>query len=121
MNIELNPGKKQKQDQSLLICHLNLNSIPAHNSQKLELFQGYISSNKVGILCLFETFLNLDIPCDDKNFQLRGFDLIKADHRSNTKRGGVCIYYRNFLPLKLINIHYLNECITVKIKLGDKI
>ena len=26
-----------------------------------------------------------------------------------------------FLPLKLINIHYLNECITFEIKLGDKI
>ena len=120
-NIELNPGKKQKQDQSLLICHLNLNSIPAHNFQKLELFQGFILSNKVDILCLFETFLNSDISCDDNNFQLRGFDLINAEYRSNTKRGEVCIYYRNFLPLKLINVHYLNECITVKIKLGDKI
>ena len=120
-NIELNPGKKQKQDQSLLICHLNLNSIPAHNFQKLELFQGFILSNKVDILCLFETFLNSDISYDDNNFQLRGFDLINAEYRSNTKRGEVCIYYRNFLPLKLINVHYLNECITVKIKLGDKI
>ena len=120
-NIELNPGKKQKQDQSLLICHLNLNSIPAHNFQKLELFQGFILSNKVDILCLFETFLNSDISCDDNNFQLRGFDLINAEYRSNTKIGEVCIYYRNFLPLKLINVHYLNECITVKIKLGDNI
>ena len=47
--------------------------------------------------------------------------MIRADHQSNTKRGGVCIYYRNFLLLKLINIHYLNECVTFEIKLGDKI
>ena len=53
--------------------------------------------------------------------QLPGFDLIRADHPSNTKRRRVCIYYPNFLPLKLINIHYLNECITFDIKLGDKI
>ena len=53
--------------------------------------------------------------------QLPGFDLIRADHPSNTKRGGVSIYYQNLLPLKLINIHYLNECITFEIKLGDKI
>ena len=120
-DIELNPGRKQKQDQSLSICHWNLNSIPAHNFQKLALLQGYISSNTVDILCLFETFLNSDISCDDNNLQLPGFDLIRADHPSNTKRGGVCIYYQNFLPLKLINIHYLNECITFEIKLGDKI
>ena len=39
-NIERNPRPKQKQDQSLSICHWNLNSIPAHNFQKLELLQG---------------------------------------------------------------------------------
>ena len=37
------------------------------------------------------------------------------------ERGGVCICYRNFLPLKLINIHHLNECTTFVINLGDKI
>ena len=36
-DIELNPGPKQKQDQSLSICHWNLNSIPAHSFQKLAL------------------------------------------------------------------------------------
>ena len=66
-DIELNPGPKQKRDQSLSIFHWNLNSIPAHNFQKLKLLQGYISSNKVDILCLSETFLNSDISCDDNN------------------------------------------------------
>ena len=118
-DIELKPGPKHKQDQNLSICHWNLNSIPAHNFQKLELLQGYISSNKVDILCLSETFLNSDISCGDNNLQLPIFDLIRADHPSNTKRGGVCIYYWNCLPLKLIR--HLNECITFVIKLGDKI
>ena len=120
-DIELNPGPKQKQDQILSICQWNLNSIPAYKFQKLALLQGYISSNKVDILCLSETFLNPNISCDDSNLQLPGSDLIRADHPSNTKSGGVCIYYRNLLPLKLINIHYLNECITFEIKLRDNI
>ena len=121
-DIELNPGLKHEQGQSLSIYHWNLNSIPAHNFQKLALLQGFISSNKVDILCLSKAFLNSDISCDDSNLQLPGFDFIRApDHPSNTKRGRVCIYYRNFLPLKLININYLNECITFEIKLGDKI
>ena len=120
-DIELNPGPKRKQDQRLSICHWHLYSIPAHCFQKLELLQGYVSSNKVDILCLSETFLNSDISCDDNNLQLPGFDLIGADHPSNTKRGGVCIYYWNCLALKLLNISYLNECITFVMKLGDKI
>ena len=77
-DIELNPGPKQKQDQSLSICLWNLNSIPAHNFQNLELLQGYISSSKVDILCLSENFLNEDISCHDSNLQLPGFDLIRA-------------------------------------------
>ena len=119
--IEVNPEPKHKEDQSLSIYHWNLNSIPAHNFQKLALLQGFISSNKVDILCLSKAFLNSDISCDDSNLQLPGFDLIRADHPSNTKRGGEGIYYRNFLPLKLISIHYLNEYITLETKLGDKI
>ena len=63
--IEPSPGSKQKQDESLSICHWNLNSIPVHNFQKLELLQGCISSNKVDILCISGTFLNSDILCDD--------------------------------------------------------
>ena len=60
-DIELNPGPKHKQDQSISICHSSLNCIPAHNFQKLELVQGYISSNKVYILCLSKTFVYSDI------------------------------------------------------------
>ena len=120
-DIELKPGPKHKQDPSPSICHWNLNSIPAHNFQKLELLQGHISSNKVDILCLSESFLDSDISCDDNDLQLPRFDLIRADHPSNTKRGGVCIYYPDCLPLKLINIRHLNECVTFVIKLGDKI
>ena len=33
-------------------------------------------------------------------------DLSRSDHPSNNKRGGVEIYYKNFLPLKLIVINF---------------
>ena len=88
---------------------------------KIRTFTRLYFNNKVDILWLSETFLNSDISYDDNNLQLPRFNLIRADHPSNTKRGGICIYYRNCLPLKLINICYLSECITFVIKLGDKI
>ena len=100
VGIKLNPGPKHKKDQSLSIYHWNLNSIPAHNFQKLALLQGFISSNKVDILCLSETFLNPDIPCDDKNFQLLGFDLTRADHPSNIKRRRSMHLLSEFLTFK---------------------
>ena len=47
--------------------------------------------------------------------------MFRADHPSNTKRGGVCIYYRNSLPLKILNIQYLHECINFEIRIGGKL
>ena len=38
----------------------------------------------------------------------------------NIKRGGVCIYYKISLPLKIKNIHYLEQCINFEIKIKDK-
>ena len=35
--------------------------------------------------------------------------------------GGCCIYYKNFFPLKLIDMHYLQECINFEIKIGGKL
>ena len=42
------------------------------------------------------------------------------DHPSNTKRGGVCLYYKSSLPLKVIDVSYLQECINFEVKIGEK-
>ena len=55
-----------------------------------------------------------------------GYDRYRADHSSNVKRGGRegtggVIYYKNFLPLKVIDIQYLQECINFEMKIGEKL
>ena len=37
------------------------------------------------------------------------------------RRGGVCIYYKNFLHLRVLDIQYLHECINIELKIGDKL
>ena len=69
----------------------------------------------------FETYLDSDTSEDDNNLKLAGYSWIWADHSSNTKRGGVCIYYKYSLAFWLMNIHYLNECINFEISFGGKI
>ena len=39
----------------------------------------------------------------------------------NVKLGGICIYYKISLPLKVKNIHYLQEYINFEIKIIDKL
>ena len=46
---------------------------------------------------------------------------MRADLPLNSKRGGVCIYYKNCLPLQNINVNYLSECMNFKIMIGNKI
>ena len=85
-NAELNPRPNQKQHESLLNYHWNLNIISDHIFQKLELFQSYYSINNIEILCLSETFLDSDISGDNDNLQLPRFKLIRADYLSSTKK-----------------------------------
>ena len=76
------------------------------NFIKLSLLRGYISINKIDIICLSETYLDSSIPSNDENLELPGYNLVCADNPTNTKRGGACIYYHSSLPLKVIDIQF---------------
>ena len=73
------------------------------------------------IACLSETFLDSSISIDDDNLQIPGYSSVRVDHPSNTKRGGVLLYYKSFLPIKLIDVNYLNECISFELRIGGKV
>ena len=47
--------------------------------------------------------------------------MIRSDHPSNAKPRGVCIYYKSSLPLRVINIGFLHECLSFELQNGDKI
>ena len=90
---------------SLSICYWNFSSISAHNFIKLSLLRPYIAIDKFDVVCLSETYLSASISNDDDSLEVPGYYLFRADHSSKAKRGGVCIYYRNSHPLKILGIH----------------
>ena len=47
--------------------------------------------------------------------------MIRADHPANSKRGGVCMYYKNCLPLKVLDIRFLHESIAFELQIGDRL
>ena len=47
--------------------------------------------------------------------EIPGYNIIRKDQASNSKHGGVCIYSKNALPLKLISTKNLQEWITFEI------
>ena len=85
-DIETNPGPKYS---SLTFCHWNLNGLTAHDSIKISLLQAH----NCDIICLSETFLNSSIESNDNRISIDGYILTRSDHLSDSKKGGVCIYY----------------------------
>ena len=47
--------------------------------------------------------------------------MARADHPANSKRDGVCMYYENCLPLKVLDIGILHESIAFNLRIGDKL
>ena len=104
-DVELNPVRKCNAAQVHSICHWNLNSIWAHNLAKSYLLRAYVNVHKFNTICLSETYL--DSSGDYDSLEISGCFLIRFGHPSNKKRGGICIYHKNFLPLKVTGVRLL--------------
>ena len=50
-----------------------------------------------------------------------GYSIARVDHPSNTKCCGVCVCYKTSLPLKLLDIKYLQEYINLELTIGDNL
>ena len=118
-DIEINPGPKKFKKNSLSVCHWNLNSLSAHKLSKLTQLKAYISIYKHDFICLSETYLDSSIP--DSLLEIDGYDLIRSDHPNDIKRGGVCIYYKESLPVMAINIPYLKEALLLEMTCNKKV
>ena len=117
-DIELNPGPRKSKGNTMSVCHWNLNSITAHNLSKLTQLKAYISTYKYDFICLSETFLDSSTPYNLVNIQR--YNLVRADHPDNTKRGGICIYYKESLPVRVINFPYFKEALLLEMSFNSK-
>ena len=118
-DVELNPGPKRKAALTLSVCHWNLNSICAHDFTKLSLLRAYVNVHKFDIICFSEIYLDSSI--DDVSLEISGYCLIRSDQPSNKRHGGICIYYKNFLPLKVTGVRLLEECIAFDLIISNKL
>ena len=84
------PAKKN-QKKSFSICHWNFNSITGHDYAKVSLLKAYITAHETDIICLSVTYLDPSIQLDNDHLEIPGYNLVRSDHPSNNKRGGVCI------------------------------
>ena len=103
-NIEMNlvPKHNYFSSQGLTICHWNSNSISAQMYRKNPRLSVFIFIHKFNIIFPWETYLS-------------------SNPLYNSKRREACVYYRNLLPLKVIDVKFLQECIpSFEIGVGEK-
>ena len=120
-DIEINPGPKSNAlNRCFSICHWNLNSISAHMFTKIYLLLAYISVHRFDIICLSETYINSEIPPEEENLGIPGYNLVWEDHPSNSKHGVVCVYYKSSLPFRVIKVKYLQDSISFELRMGSR-
>ena len=120
-DIEINPGLKSSSRKCFPICRWNLNSISAQGYTKVSLLTAHNLIHNFDIICVSETIFNSETPPNDPNLEISGYNMYHTDHPSNCKREGVCIFYKAALPLRVLNISYLNECINFTVSIANKI
>ena len=65
--------------------------------------------------------MNSGFPFDDDNLDIPSYIMVRADHSANSKCGGACMYYKNCLPLKVLDIRFLHESIAFDLRIDDKL
>ena len=113
-DVELNPGPNNSSS-------LNLNGIAAHDFAKISLIQSHALLYNIDIIFLSETFLDSSIETSNPKLNIPGNNLLRSDHPSNIKRGGVCMFCKDYLPvIRRDDLCALTECIVVEVNSGTK-
>ena len=101
-------------------CDWNVNSLATDNYSKVLALKTYNSTYKYNFTCISETFLDSSFEPGNTDLVLDYYNLIWPDHPSSTKRGGVCIYYKESFAVRLVDITSLLECQACEVTIQNK-
>ena len=115
-DIEKNPGDFNNSFFSF--ANWNINSLGKDNFQRVQLLEAHNSIFSYDLISLTEIALNdsVDVPHD----LLDDYTFVFKNNVSNTRHGGVGIFYRNSLPLTVRNDLGFEEALVVELNFGRK-
>ena len=108
-DIELNSGPRKSKGNTVSVCHWNINSITTHDFSKL---------TQLGFYMLIGNFPRFSTP--DNLVDIQGYNLVRSDHPDDTKKRGVYIYYKQSLPVRVINLPYFKEALLLEMSFNKK-
>ena len=72
-------------------------------------------------LCLSETFLSPSVISTLDSLNTDGYNIVRSDYPSISKRGGVCCYLKERFPIRILKITPMAECLVLEILHNNKL
>ena len=93
-----------------------ITSLLAENQSNIPQIEAYNSLYSHDFIWISETYFDSTI-LGDKSFHLSGYNLLRADHLNNTKRGGACIYYEVSQDVHEVKLSSLSQWVICEVPL----
>ena len=111
--IESNPEPGNEQINKNISCYCrNVNGLLADNLANIFQIEAFNSLFNYDFIWISEVLehQSYDSSVLERgiSFQLNGYNLVRADHRRNTKREGVCIYHKESLSVREVKLSNLS-------------
>ena len=116
-DIHLNPGPHY-QNNLFNFMSWNLNSLAKDNFQRVRLIEAHNSIFNYDLISICETSLNdsVELPLT----LLNDYTFVSANNPTNTRHGGVGLFYKNSLPVVVRHDLSFNESIVPELNFGRK-
>ena len=98
--------------QSLIVCHLNLNSL----TNKINNVQNLLFSNNIDLLGISETWLTSDIG--DSFVNIIDYEIVRSDNPGPVRKHGVAMYIKRVIKFEVISCILKNVLIVYLENLG---
>ena len=95
----------------------NVNSIIKDNFQRVRLIEAHNSIFNYDLIAICETSLNDSIELPD--ILINDYTFVSSKNPTNTRHGGVGLFYKNSLPIKIRNDLSFDESIVVELNLAE--
>ena len=118
-DIHPNPGPNSEFSSSFLsFCNWNLNSLGKDDFYRISLLEAHNTKFNYDIISLCETSLNDTISVKENS--LPGYNFVSLNNPDGSKNGGVGLFYKESIPLKIRHDLCFDECLVSEIAIGRK-
>jgi len=115
-DIERNPGDFI--DTFFTFCNWNLNSLAKDNFSRVDLLEAHNILHNYDIISLCETGLNSTVVIPEK--MLENYKFISCNNAKDTRHGGVGLFVKNSLAIKIRDDISFDETLVVEIMVDHK-